>query len=149
MSNLIKIDPFYSAPMSELMKRFFDESFLRPFETWPLTGDKIQPLAVDISEKDGNLMVEASLPGVKPEDVDISVSDNILSIKADTKQEEEGEKNKYHYRERSYGVWQRNVRLPEQVDADKAEAEFDNGVLKLSLPIVEGEKAKRIKVKLG
>jgi len=147
MSKIIKYNPLYPAPMSDLMKRFFGESFLRLFDTWPLAEDEIQPLAVDISEKDDKLLVEASLPGVKSEGIDISVSDNILTIKAETKQEEEGDKNKYHYRERRYEVWQRSVLLPERVDVDKAEAEFDDGVLKLSLPIVEGKKIKRIKVK--
>jgi len=129
------------------MKRFFGGGFLRLFENWPFSEDEVQPLAVDVSEKEGRLMVEASLPGVKPEGVDIFVVDNILTIKAESKQEKEEEKDKYHYRERRYGAWQRDVLLPERVDVNKAEAEFENGVLKLSLPIIEGEKFKRIKVK--
>jgi HSP20 family protein len=147
MSSITKHDPFYPAHMSDFMKRFFGESFLRFFENWPLAEDEIQPLAVDVSEKDGKLMVEASLPGVKPEEMDISVVDNVLTIKAESKQEKDEKRGKYHYRERRYGAWQRDVLLPERVDVNKAEAEFVNGVLNLSLPIVEGEKIKRIKVK--
>ena len=135
MSNLIKYDPLFTAPMSELMKRFFGGSLLHPFDSWTFMEDDIQPLAVDVFEKDGKMVVEASLSGVKPEDLDITISDNVLTIKAETRQEREDDKEKYHYRERRYGAWQRKVFLPEQVNADKADAEFEDGVLKLSNPL--------------
>jgi len=147
MSNLMKYDPLFTTPMSEFMKRFFGGGLLPPFDSWSYVEDDIQPLAVDVFEKEGKMVVEASLPGVKPGDLDITINDNILTIKAETKQEREEDKEKYHYRERRYGAWQRKVLLPEQVNADKADAEFEDGVLKLSMPIVGGEKTKRIKVK--
>jgi len=147
MSKLMKYDPLFTPSMSEFMKRFFGGGLLHPFDSWPLVEDDNQPLAVDVFEKDGKMVVEASLPGVKPGDLDITINENILTIKAETKQEREEDKGKYHYRERRYGAWQRKVLLPEQVNADKADAIFEDGVLKLSMPIVGGEKTKRIKVK--
>jgi len=147
MSNLSKFNPQFSASQSEFMKHFFGESFLYPFDAWPFAVDEVRPLAIDISEQDGKLVVEASLPGVKPDDLDISVTDDVLTIKAESKQEKEEDKETYHYRERHFGAWQRRVLLPEQIDASKTKADFEDGVLKLSLPIVEGKKTKRIEVK--
>ena len=147
MTNLMKYDPLFTTPMSEFMKRFFGGGLLHPFDSWSLVEDDIQPLAVDVFEKDGKMVVETSLPGVKPGDLDITISDNILTIKAETRQESDEDKENYDYRERRYGVWQRKVLLPEQVNPDKADANFEDGVLKLSIPIVGGEKTKRIKVK--
>ena len=91
-------------------------------------------------------MVECSLPGIEPEDLDVSISGNILTIKGETKQEKEEESGKYYYRERRYGAVQRTITLPVEVNTDKAEAHFEKGVLRLSLPKVEEAKSKRIDV---
>jgi HSP20 family protein len=92
--------------------------------------------------------VETSLPGFDPDEVDISISENVLTIKGEKKHEEEKEeKGKYHYRERRYGAFQRTITLPAEVKAEAAEATFDKGELKLTMPKVEAAKAKRIEVK--
>jgi len=149
MADLIRWDPFREmVSLRDAMNRLFEESFVRPFGGWLALPGEMQTLALDVYETDDNLVVEAALPGIKPEDVDISVVGNTLSIKAETKHEEKKEeKGKYHYQERRYGAFQRTVSLPVEVHADKAEAVFENGVLKLTLPKAEEAKPKRITVK--
>jgi HSP20 family protein len=113
-----------------------------------LSGVEAQPLALDLYETDDNLVVETSLPGINPDDVDISIVGNTLTIKGETKHEaEKEEKGRYHYRERRYGAFRRSIILPTGVNTDAAEAVFEKGVLKLTLPKVEEAKPKRIQVK--
>jgi HSP20 family protein len=134
--------------LRDAMDRLFEESFVRPFGERPWLADDAGTLALDIYENDDNLVVETSLPGISPDEVDISVAGNSLTIKGETKRGEEKEENgKYHYRERRYGSFQRTVSLPVEVNADEAAATFENGLLKLSLPKVEEAKPKRITVK--
>lgn len=145
MSSLIRWDPFERGlSLREAMNQLFDESFMRG---WPFAESDVRPLALDVRETDEALIVEGSLPGIKPEDVDISISGNVLTIKGESKQEKEEEKDKYHYRERRYGAYQRTIALPVEVDADTADASFKEGVLTLTLPKVEETKAKCIEVK--
>ncbi len=149
MADLIRWDPFGEMlSLRDAMDRLFEESFVRPFGERPWLGGEARTLALDIYETDDDLVVEASLPSIGPDDVDISIVGNSLTIKGETEREEEKEeKGKYHYRERRYGAFQRTVSLPVEVNADKAEATFENGVLKLSLPKVEEAKPKRITIK--
>jgi HSP20 family protein len=126
----------------------FEESFMRPFDDWLLAEGEINPLALDVSETDEALVVEASLPGILPEDVDISIAGNTLIIKGEAKHEKEKEgMGKYHYRERCYRSFQRAITLPAEVNTDAAEATLENGELKLVLPKVEETKSKCIEVK--
>ena len=144
MSSLIRWDPFErGVSFRDAIDRLFEENFMRG---WPFQQGETRPLALDIYETDDSLMVEGSLPGIEPEDLDVSISGNILTIKGETKQEKEEEKSKYYYRERRYGAVQRTITLPVDVNADKVEAHFENGVLRLSLPKVEEAKSKRIDV---
>ncbi len=149
MADLIRRDPFRGAiSLREAMDRLFEKSFVHPFGGWPLLEGEAQALALDVYETDNNLVVEASLPGISPDDVDISIVGDTLTIKGEVKHEaEKEEKGRYHYRERRYGAFQRSVTLPTNVDTDAAEAVFENGVLKLTLPKVEEAKPKRIEVK--
>jgi HSP20 family protein len=94
------------------------------------------------------VVIKASLPGVKPEDVDITVSGDTVTIKGETKTEEEIKREDYLYQERRYGVFSRSVRLPGSMQMDKAEAVFENGVLKLTIPKAEEAKPKSIKVQI-
>jgi HSP20 family protein len=101
---------------------------------------------VDVRETDETLEISADLPGLQPEDVDITVTDDTLTLKGEYKAEEEREEGKMHIQERRYGSFQRTVRLPTAVDTDAAEAKFEDGVLKITLPKAEEAKAKRIAV---
>ena len=102
---------------------------------------------VEISETESDIQLKASLPGVEPEDIDISVQANSLTIKAESKEEAEEKGKNYLRREMSYGAMQRSFALPTEVDAEKTEATFVNGVLRLKMPKAVPSSAKQIKVK--
>jgi len=146
--SLIRWDPLREmVTLREAMDRLFDESFVRPSRSWSLETAVGLSVAVDMRETDGDVIVEAELPGLKPEDVDVSITENALTVKGEFKSEEEVERENVHFQERRYGSFQRSITLPSAIDADAAEAEFDNGVLKITLPKVEETKPKQITVK--
>jgi HSP20 family protein len=130
--------------LREAMDRLFEEGITRPQFWWGLT----QP-PVDMYQTDKDIIVSASIPGVKPEELDISVVGDTLTIKGETKGEEKVERENYFFQERRYGSFTRTLTLPMPVQADKAEAKFENGVLTLTLPKAEQAKAKKIAVKSG
>ena len=136
-----EITPF-RREMDDLWRRFFGEMPLaRTFaeEWWP---------TVDVSESKDNFIIKAELPGMDDKDVSVTISGNVLTIKGEKKKKEE-EKDEHHYRaERYYGSFQRSFQLPTSVKADKIEAAFDKGVLKVTLPKVEEAKKKKIEVKV-
>jgi HSP20 family protein len=149
MSNLIRWDPFErGVSLRDAMNQLFDENLMENFtRVRPFAGNGARTLALDVRETDDELIVEGSLPGFEPEDVDISVAGNILTIKGEHEQEKEEERGRYHYRERRYGACHRTIALPTEVDTARSEASFKNGVLTLTLPKVEETKAKHIEVK--
>ena len=89
--------------------------------------------AVDATTKDGNLVIRAELPGVKPEDVDISLQNNVLTISGERKAEQEEQRGGYYIRERRYGSFSRSFSLPQGTDESKVRARFENGVLELTV----------------
>lgn len=123
------------------MDRLFEDFFRRgglPIRWGP---------AVDVMETADSVIVKAELPGIESKDVDISVSGDTLTIKGEKKEERE-EKGKSFYRaERSYGSFCRTITLPADVEAEKAKADYKNGVLEITLPKSEKVKAKRIPIK--
>ena len=104
---------------------------------------------VDVYQQDANIIVKAPLPGVKPEDIDISVVGDTLTIRGEMKQEREVKEEDYVRRERRFGAFSRTVSLPTPVNTSKANATFENGVLTLTLPVAEEAKPKQIKIKAG
>jgi HSP20 family protein len=147
-NNIVRWEPF-SEMMSlrEAMNKLFEDSFIRP-------GSMIAPfetgamgIAVDVIETKENVVVKASVPGIKPEDIDVSVTGDVLTIKGETQAEEKIEQGSYIRQERHFGAFQRSLTLPTVVVADKAKAEFEHGVLTLTLPKAEESKPKTIKVK--
>lgn len=132
--------------LRDAMDRLFEESLVHPFGGLERVGAQLP--AVDVTETDETILVEAELPGVKPEDLDITVEGNMLTIRGETKEEvEKKEEGRRIYRERRYGSFCRSFTLPVAIKADEAEAEFEDGVLKLSLPKEEEAKRKSITVK--
>ena len=89
--------------------------------------------AVDATTKDGDLIIRAELPGVKPEDVDITLHDNLLTISGERKAEQEEERGGYHIRERRYGSFSRSFSLPQGTDESKVRARFEGGVLEVKI----------------
>ncbi len=137
-------DPFRDlVSLRDAMDRLFEESFVRPFG-WvaPTEGG----LALDMYETDEDLVVKAALPGVSPENVDVTIEGDRLRIEGEVKADEEMDKGKIHVRERRYGKFSRAILLPTEVQTDKAKAEFKDGVLTLTLPKAEEMKPKRIKI---
>jgi HSP20 family protein len=130
------------------MDRLFDEGFSRPWRLMPITTP-FEAFPVEVSETEDSVDVKASLPGVKPEEVDISITDGVLTIKAEHKETAEDKKRDYYRREIRYGSFHRALSLPVSVDADKAEAHFQNGELQLTLPKAESIRPKQIKVDTG
>jgi HSP20 family protein len=131
--------------LRDAMDRLFEDSFVHP---WRLSGDSDRwALPLDMYQTDNDVVVKATLPGFKPEEVDISITGDTLSIKAEHKEEQEVRDEDYFYRERRYGTFSRSVPIPVQVKSDKAEAVFEDGILTLTLPKAEEVKPKQIKVK--
>ena len=147
MNALTRWDPFREMQsMRQVMDRFFDEPF---FEAPRLWSQRLEgfPLALDVMEDDAYYTVKASIPGVEPDQVEVTLNDNVLTIKGETKSEKDVEEKNYHLRERRSGSFMRTVTLPTTVDADKVEATHEHGVLTLRLPKTEAVKPKRIAVK--
>jgi HSP20 family protein len=132
--------------LREAMDRMFEDGFVRD-GSLPRDRNGLMSLALDVVETDDDLMVKATLPGIKAEDVDITIDNGMLTIQGEAQEEHTEEGERYHLRERRYGAFCRSVALPVGVDADKAKAEFENGVLTLTLPKTEEAKPKRITVK--
>jgi len=109
-------------------------------------GQQQFDLSMDIYETPDAYEIEGALPGVKPEDVEITLNNNVLTIRGETKVQEEKEERNYHLRERGVGAFVRSITLPSSINADAIEAHYDNGVLKLRLPKAEGARPKRIQV---
>ncbi|HVO44170.1 MAG TPA: Hsp20/alpha crystallin family protein [Aggregatilineales bacterium] len=143
MSSLIRWTPRRDLmSMSDAMDRLFDSAFVMPF------GENFRTLvpSIDLVENAENYVVKAELPGFKPEDIDVHIEGNALVLrgKYDESKEEKGE---YHVRERRQGNFERMLTLPTAVNSEKATAEFDQGVLTLTLPKHEAVMPKKIAIK--
>jgi len=106
-----------------------------------------QDLLLDAYYNDSALVLKGSLAGVRPEDVEVTLNGDVLTIKGESKQEADTKREGYLYRERRYGSFSRSLTLPGGLQADKAEASFEDGVLTLSIPKTEEAKPKQVKVK--
>jgi len=127
------------------MDRLFEESFVRPRREWlaPAEGT----LALDMYETEDSMVVKSAVPGLEPDDIDITISGNTLSMSGETKAENEVKEENYIRRERRYGSFSRTVTLPEGLELDKAEASFQDGILTLTIPKAPEAKPKVIKIK--
>ncbi len=146
MASIVRWEPFRDmVTLREAMDRMFDEGFFRPpvpFAPWSESS-----LAIDMYETDDSVVVKTAIPGVKAEDIEVSVTGDTLTIKAETQAEEEVKEENYLRRERRFGSYCRSVTLPGGLEADKAEANYENGVLTLTFPKAEEIKPKAIEVK--
>ena len=135
--------------LRDAMNQLFEESMVWPRSFFNGMGGLGDGLAVDVYETKENVVLKASIPGAKPEDIDISVMGDVLTIKGEFKSETETEEANVVRRERRTGSFSRSLTLPASVDADNATAEFENGVLKLTLPKRPEARAKTIEIKAG
>jgi len=144
MSNLIRWEPAREMmSLRDAMDRLFDDAFTRPLslrENWSAP-------AIDMYQTDDEIVVKAALPGIKADEVQINITGEVLTLKGEVKHEEEKKEKAWHIREQRYGSFERSVVLPTDVVADKAKAEFENGILIITLPKADEVKPRTITVK--
>ena len=136
--------------MQGRFNRLFNQAFGRAFEGG---DDELSPRtwapAVDIYETEGNLVVKAELPGVDPKQVEVRVEENTLYLKGERKFENEVNKEHYHRVERAYGTFARSFALPGSVEPDKVAAEYNDGLLTITIPKREEAKPKTVKINVA
>ncbi len=151
---LVKTEPSRFLSPIEEMERWFEDVFRRPFSLlgpswWPRLRlpeiEEVTP-SVDIYEDADNVVVKAELPGMKKEDIDVTLTEDTITISGEKKKEEKVQRKDYFRLERSYGSFSRSFRLPKEVQADKAKAKFKDGVLEIKIPKTAEAKKKEKKV---
>ena len=130
--------------LREAMDRLFDDAFTRPLS---MSNPAWSVPAVDMYQTDDEIVVKAALPGIKADEVQINVTGEVLTLKGETRQENETKEKSYHIREQRWGTFERSLVLPAEVVADKAKADFENGILTITLPKAEDVKPKSISIK--
>ena len=147
MMNLVKWNPWREMPaMPDRLNRFFDDPFFSIGRMAEDSGLGMWNPAVDLYEKDDHFMIKAELPGVDKNDINIDLKDRLLTLSGERTHDKEVNEENYYRRERSYGKFQRAFTLPADVDSDKIEAEFKDGVLQIKVPKPEGRKAKKVTI---
>ena len=147
-SNIVRWDPFREmVSLREAMDSLFENALITPMTggRQPMMGGN---LPLDVTENEDSFVVKASVPGIEPNDLEITVNGDVLTIKGEMKADEEKQNERYHLRERRWGAFSRSVSLPAPVKTDAVEADYRNGVLILTLPKTEEVKPKRIPIKV-
>ena len=149
MSSMIRWEPFRDLlSLPDRMDRLFGEFTGRGWPTEEGLPTWIWNPPVDVYETTNSIVLKADVPDVNKEDVNISVEGNVLTLRGERKRETEVKEKDFYRTERRYGAFSRSFTLPGSVDADKIEADFSGGVLKVTLPKREESKPKQIKVKV-
>jgi len=130
--------------LREAMDRLFDDAYTQPITN--RSGFSAVP-AIDLYQTEDEVVVKASLPGLKADDVHISVTNGVISLSGEFKQEEDTGKSTYHIREHRQGAFERSFTLPVEVEPDKAKADFKDGILTITLPKAEAVKPHTINIK--
>ena len=157
---LVKVEPTKAlSPFQEMGKRFeemekrFEDFSRRPFPLLPSWWPRLRlpeieevPPSMDIFTEGDDVVVKAELPGMKKEDIDVSLTKDTITISGDKKKEEKIEKKDYYSFERSYGSFKRSFSLPAEVQTEKASAKFKDGLLEIRIPKTEEAKKKEKKV---
>lgn len=150
-----KVEPARALSPFEEMDRMFDNFFgrgwMRPWRMeWPsfpeMKAMEGKLVKMDVVDREADVLVRAEMPGVEKKDIDVSVTDNTVTVKGSTHHEEKEEKGDYYRREISSGSFSRTVMLPAEVDGSKAKADFKDGILELVLPKIEKSKRHAVKV---
>jgi HSP20 family protein len=151
---LVRVEPTKALSPFEEMERWFESFFRRPFpfispSWWPrLRMPEVEEVApsVDIFIEGEDVVVKAEVPGMKKEDLDVSLTEDTITISGEKKKEEKVEKKDYYRVERSYGSFKRSSRLPAEVQTEKATAKFKDGILEVRIPKTEEAKKKEKKL---
>jgi HSP20 family protein len=143
MADIIRWDPFAEmASLRDTFDRLFDEGRPRRVSLGNAGGF----VPVDVLESGDEVVVKASIPGMKPEDIDVSVNGQVLTLKGETREEHEDKAEHWYRRERRQGSFVRQIQLPAEIDAARADAAYEDGVLRLTLPKAETSRPRTIKV---
>ena len=138
MTKVVRWTPMNPVNLFNEFDRLFERPYSRPATEWSM--------ALDVAEKDDNYIVTATIPGINPDDIEIVLEDDVLTLKGEIHSDEETEDVKYHVRERRYGAFSRSLRFPVTVNGDAVEASYNNGILSLNIPKAEAVKPKRITI---
>jgi HSP20 family protein len=145
MSLIRRPSPFIDVVgMREAFDRLFDERWFRPL--WTTNGDREISPALDVYTTDEAVMAKAALPGVKPEDVEITIADDLVTISGTFKSETESTEAGYTHKELNRGAFRRSFAAPAAIKADEAKAAFKDGVLTITIPRAEEAKPRHVKV---
>ena len=150
MANITRFDPFNEmVSLRSAMDRLFEDSFVSPL-TWRTVanGNGINP-AIDIYETDDDILLTAALPGLKSDDVEVTITGQNLTLRGDVKADETVQNDQYIYRERRFGSFNRSFQLPVRVDGDRADASFSDGILTLRIPKADEVKPRQIRINPG
>jgi HSP20 family protein len=146
MTLIRRTNPFGElVSLRQAMDRLFEDSFVSPSGWRSLSTEQLTP-PIDVHETADELVITAALPGMKPEDVEITITGQNLVIRGEFKADESIERDQYLYRERRYGSFSRQLQLPMRVEGDQAQATFENGLLRLAIPKADEVKPRQIRV---
>lgn len=132
------------ATLRDMVNRILEETWTR-FGRLPAAAELFGP-PIDLSETDQEVIVKAAVPGLKPEDLEVSVDDSLLTIRGEVREEKKQEDARHYYREIRYGRFERSVRLPAPVDPGRAEAKLEHGILTIRLPKTQPSARRTIKI---
>lgn len=141
MTNLVRWNRLDPVSLFDEFERVLDQPFARWNNHWGVS--------LDVAENEDGYIVKASLPGVKADDVELTLEDNVLTVKGETKSDETIDEAQYHVRERRFGSFSRSIRFPVLVKSEGVQANFEDGVLTLNVPKAEEVKPKRIEIKVN
>jgi HSP20 family protein len=147
MANITRYDPLGEmVSLRSAMDRLFEDSFVSPLSWRTISGgDGINP-AIDVHETPDELVVTAALPGMRADDVDITMTGQTLTLRGEFKASEDIKQEQYLYRERRFGSFSRTLQLPTRVQGDQAKADFTDGILTLTIPKAEEVKPRQIRI---
>jgi len=142
MTKIVRWSPFHNTLFDDV------DRFFAP--TTPQTHvARSWGVAIDVAENDDAYVLKASVPGINPDDLEITLENKVLTLKGEAQKDEEFENNQYHVRERRFGSFSRSVRFPVDVNSEEVTAAYENGILTLTVPKAEAVKPKRIEVKVS
>ena len=150
MANITRFDPLGEmVSLRSAMDRLFEDSFVSPLSWRTVAGTESLTPPIDVHETADELVVTAALPGMKADDVEITITGQTLTLRGEMKADEEISRDQYLYRERRFGSFSRTLQLPVRVQGDRAEATFTDGVLRLGIPKAEEVKPRQIRISAG
>ena len=150
MANITRFDPLGEVvSLRSAMDRLFEDSVVGPLNWRTLSGGDVITPPVDVHETPDEMVVTAALPGMKAEDVEITMTGPNLTLRGEFKTDDEIGRDQYLYRERRFGSFSRSIQLPVRVQGDQADASFTDGVLSLRIPKAEEVKPRQIRINAG